>query len=147
VTPNATTTTASSASDSFDVALSQGQVEASFARYGKAHIETDVPALEELLAADYQHFHASGRIDGKQSLIARLLCGEIKHIAKENAFVQVKIYGGVAILSGRGRNTVMVDNQTKVIENLFTSVWIRTAPEKWAITSWTAAPVTSLTRF
>src|SRR4051812_44477026 len=57
VTPNATTTTAASASDGFDVALSQRQVEASFARYGKAHIETDIAALEELLADDYQHFH------------------------------------------------------------------------------------------
>jgi hypothetical protein len=141
------TTTAPSASDGADVTLARGQVEACFARYGKAHIETDVAALEELLAEDYQHFHASGRIDGKESLIARLVSGEIKHIAKENSFVKVKIHGRVAILSGRGRNTVMVDNQTKVIENLFTSVWIRTAPEKWAITNWTAAPVTSLTRF
>jgi hypothetical protein len=137
----------STASDSDDVTLGRAQVEACFARYGKAHVETDVPALEELLADDYQHFHASGRIDGKQSLIARLVSGEIKHIAKENTFVKVKVYGRVAILSGRGRNTVMVDNQTRVIENLFTTVWIRIAPETWAITNWTAAPVTSLTRF
>ena len=140
-------TTAFSENDSLDGMSRQVQVETCFARYSKAHIDVDLAALDELLAEDYQHFHASGRIDDKQSLIARLLSGEIKHIAKETSYVKIKLVGSVAILSGRGRNTVAVESQTKVIENLFTSVWIRTAPEKWAITSWTAAPVTSLTHF
>ena len=133
--------------EDYDAALCRTEVQACFARYSAAHIEVDVASLDELLADDYQHFHASGRIDGKQSLIERLKSGEIRHLAKEYSFVTIKTYGRVAVLSGRGRNTVLIGGHEKVIENLFTTVWTKVAQERWAITSWTAAPVTNLTHF
>lgn len=123
------------------------QVSTCFSRYGHAHIEVDIPALEALLADDYQHFHASGRIDDKRTLIARLRSGAIKHVKKESSFVKIKIYGSTAILSGRGRHTVVIDGNTKVVENLFTTVWVKSTADAWEITSWTAAPVTALTAF
>ena len=125
----------------------EAEVLAYFARYSKAHIDTDIPALEALLAEDYQHFHASGRIDDKQSLLARLGSGAVKHVQKESSFVTVKVYGLTAILSGQGRHTVIIDGRTKLVENLFTTVWVRSAASRWRITNWTAVPVTALSHF
>jgi len=122
-------------------------VSACFARYGNAHIEVDIPALQALLADDYQHFHASGRIDDKETLLARLRCGAVKHLKKESSFVKIKLYGSTAILSGRGRHAVIMGGNATVVENLFTTVWVKSADGTWQITSWTAAPVTALSEF
>ena len=126
---------------------SAAEVLACIARYGSAHIEVDIPALEALLAEDYQHFHASGRIDDKKTLLDRLRCGAVKHVKKETSFVTLKIHGATAILSGQGRHTVIMNGSTKLVENLFTTVWVRSASGEWRITSWTAAPVTALSIF
>src|SRR5476649_858441 len=95
-----------------------------FNQFNNALITVDTELLQRLLGDDYVHIHSNGRIDSKDSLIERIKSGPIKHIKKDISDVRIRVYAGiVAILTGQGRNSIILNNELKVVDILFTTVW------------------------
>jgi hypothetical protein len=114
-----------------------------FSRFNNALIAVDLEILQRLIGDDYVHFHSSGRIDSKKSLIERVKSGPIKHVKKEMSDLRVRVYASTtAILTGRGRNAIVLNNEPKVVDNLFTTVWVRSSADAddWQMVSWGAGP-------
>jgi len=115
------------------------QLQTLFEQYVAARAAGDVGALQKLLGDDYVHFHGAGRIDDKASLIADSKTGRVKHLKREVSDLLIRTYGSTAaVITGRGRNSIVINDVPKQVELLFTAVWIRPSADTaaWQIVSW-----------
>lgn len=86
----------------------------------------DLAALERMLAADYRHTHANGKIDDKAAFLASIEAGRYRFVDAQRSEQCVRVCGPVALLSGKTRTTLDVAGQIKVMDNAFVTVWART---------------------
>ena len=90
-------------------------------------MRSDVDALSALMADDLVHIHGNGHIDDK--------AGYLDGVAKKFRFhnverhdLRVRVYGAVAVMTGRLTQTVVVraTEQSHPIEAVTTQTWNRT---------------------
>ncbi|MDP9995720.1 ketosteroid isomerase-like protein [Variovorax boronicumulans] len=92
------------------------------ARY-QALYRQDLEALERMLADDYVHTHANGKIDDKAAFLASIEAARYRFVDARRSEQCVRISGPVVLLSGKTRTTLDVGGQTKVMDNAFVTVW------------------------
>lgn len=92
------------------------------ARY-QALYRQDAAALDRMLAADYVHTHANGKIDDKADFLASIISATYRFVLAERTEQQIRIVGSVVLLNGKTRTTLDVGGQTKVMNNAFVTVW------------------------
>ena len=61
---------------------------------------SDVAALEKILADDLTYVHASGKVDSKASLLGAIRSGEVHYISWTARKLNVRVIGDSAVLDG-----------------------------------------------
>jgi len=87
----------------------------------------DVATLGQMLAEDYVHVHANGKIDDKAAFLASIAAARYRFVDAERTGQQVRVAGPAVLLHGKTRTTLDVAGQAKVMDNVFLTVWNLTA--------------------
>lgn len=93
------------------------------ARY-QALYRQDTTALEPMLADDYVHVHANGKIDDRSGFLASIRAAAYRFVRAERTAQSVRCVGDVVLLHGRTATTLDVAGETRLMNNAFSTVWI-----------------------
>ena len=96
------------------------------ARYA-AQTKSDFDALERLYGDDLVYVHSAAVVDNKASYIERQRSGLHYHVMKPSD-VKVRVYGCLAIITGRGDYEVTQNGQDSSPHLLFTAIWAKRGP-------------------
>ncbi len=96
------------------------------ARYA-AQTKSDFDALERLYGDDLVYVHSTAVTDSKTSYIERQRSGLHYRVMKPSD-VKVRVFGCLAIITGRGDYEVTVDGKDSSPHLLFTAVWAKRGP-------------------
>jgi hypothetical protein len=102
-------------------------LQAEDARY-EAQIDCDFDALDTLLGKDLVYIHSSTAQDTKASFIESLRSGKVSYNSMERSNTKVRIFGNVAIITGKGVFEVTARGRDKTLNLLFHSVWVKREP-------------------
>ena len=69
--------------------------------FSDAEVKKDRVAMERILADDYSYIHSNGSVLNKTREIAETMSGEMKWTGFKQDELNVRVYGDVAILTGR----------------------------------------------
>lgn len=99
-------------------------LQAEDARY-EAQIDCDFDALDRLLGKDLVYIHSSTVQDTKASFIESLRSEKVSYHSMERSNTKVRIFGNVAIITGKGVFEVTARGRDKTLNLLFHSVWVK----------------------
>ena len=97
------------------------------ARYA-AQTKSDFDALERLYGDDLVYVHSTAVTDSKASYIDRQRSGLHYRVMKPSE-VTVRVFGCLAIITGRGDYEVTQDGKDSSPHLLFTAVWAKRGPD------------------
>jgi ketosteroid isomerase-like protein len=94
------------------------------AQRNNAFIANDVAALGEILADDLTYVHASGKLDGKATLLASI-GRDYRYLSSERGELNVRMLGDTAVMTGPAK--IVLKNNTKpdpiTLDCNLTQVW------------------------
>jgi len=106
-----------------------------------AMLANDNVALAALLDPRLQFHHATGAVDDKQALLAKMAAGHIEYIgirwSEENV---IDLAENAAVLTGRMDTDVRVEGVDKALKNRVTTVWSRN-DGKWQLAAFQSTPL------
>ncbi len=113
----------------------QGEVrEAERARF-QAMVQNDLAAVAQLLSDDLVYVHSAGEVESKQQFLERLRSGALRYRSIEPADVVVRLYGRVAVVTGRAAIGVTMGGSDRDLTIRYTSVY-RATGDGWKLVSW-----------
>ena len=121
-------------------ATAEDAVRAADAARIKAFIAADRAALTSLLGDDLTYTHSSGRLDGKAAIIEAITSGKTQYHTMVPEDVQVRLYGDVAVLTGRAAVNVTNDGQLLDLKLRFMSVYVK-RDGRWQFVAWQSTRV------
>src|SRR6266568_3102880 len=101
----------------------------------QAMVKADLAALDDVLADDLSYIHSSGSADSKREFIDAIRMGRLKYKQLDREGVAVRVYGDVAVLTGRGRFQVRSGEKDLDVRLLFTDVYVKRGG-KWRMVAW-----------
>jgi ketosteroid isomerase-like protein len=104
-----------------------------------AQTKSDFDALEHLYGDDLVYVHSSAITDSKASYIERQRSGLHYRVMKPSD-VKVRVFGCLAIITGRGDYEVTQDGKDSSPHLLFTAVWAKRGPDVQFV-SWESTPI------
>jgi ketosteroid isomerase-like protein len=108
------------------------------ARYS-AQTKSDFDALERLYGDDLVYVHSSAVVDSKASYIDRQRASLHYRVMKPSD-LKVRVFGCLAIITGRGDYEVTQDGKDSSPHLLFTAVWAKRGPNVQFV-SWESTPI------
>src|ERR1700723_463264 len=108
------------------------------ARYA-AQTKSDFDALERLYGDDLVYVHSSAVTDSKSSYIDRQRSG-LHYRVMRPSDVKIRVFGCLAIITGRGDYEVTQNGQDSTPHLLFTSIWAKRGPNVQFV-SWESTPI------
>jgi ketosteroid isomerase-like protein len=108
------------------------------ARYA-AQASSDFDAMGRLYGDDLIYVHSTGVVDSKASYIERQRSGLHYRVMKPSD-VKVRVFGCLAIITGRGDYEVTQDGKDSSPHLLFTAVWAKRGPDVQFV-SWESTPI------
>ena len=94
------------------------------ARYA-AQTGGDFAAMERLFGDDLVYVHSAGDLDDKAGFIEAQRSRTVVYRTMQRSEVKVRVYGAVAILTGRGKFDVTVKGEDRTVNILFHSIWVK----------------------
>ena len=94
------------------------------ARY-QAQMIAEIVAMETLFGDDLVYQHSTGALDDKTGFIRAISSGAVRYRTMERDDVKVRIYGGIAIITGRARFEVTVNGADSTVRLRFHSIWAK----------------------
>ena len=101
----------------------------------QAMVKADLAALEDVLADDLSYIHSSGSADNKREFIEAIRTGRLKYKQLDREGVAVRVYGDVAVVTGRGRFQVRSGENDLDVRLVFTDVYVKRGG-KWRMVAW-----------
>ncbi|BAI96209.1 hypothetical protein Sj15T_05310 [Sphingobium sp. TA15] len=91
-----------------------------------ALVSADLAVLDSLLADDLVHVHGTGKIDDKEEYL-RGVAGKYKFHAIQRGDLNIRVFGDLAIVTGRLSQTVSLQGNDRLIDvdAIVTQTWIR----------------------
>ena len=120
-----------------DAITAEEALKAEDARYA-AQTGGDFAAMERLFGDDLVYVHSSGDLDDKKGFIEAQRSKAVIYRTMQHSEVKVRVYGPVAIITGRGKFDVTVKGEERTVNILFHSIWVRRGGDLRFI-SWHAA--------
>ena len=120
-------------------ALLAEMIAADEARY-QALYRQDIASLEPMLADDYLHVHANGKMDDKAAFLATIQAARYRFVDAQRTEQQLRIAGAAVLLCGKTRTTLDVAGASKVMANAFVTVWLP-SESRWKLQFWQATPL------
>jgi ketosteroid isomerase-like protein len=108
-------------------------------RFG-AMIAGNFKALEEMVHEELAYTHSSGVVDGKASWLESMRSGKVRYKSASCTDRKVRIFGEVALLTGRASLEVEIGGQPKSLRLLFLNAWAKT-PQGWKFVAWQSTPM------
>jgi ketosteroid isomerase-like protein len=97
------------------------------ARYA-AQTKSDFDAMQRLFGDDLVYVHSTAVVDSKASYIDRQRSGLHYRVMKPSD-VKVRVFGCLAIITGKGDYEVTQDGKDSSPHLLFTAVWAKRGPD------------------
>jgi hypothetical protein len=94
------------------------------ARYA-AQTSGDFAAMERVFGDDLVYIHSSGDLDDKRGFIEAQRSRAVVYRTMQRSDVKVRVYGPVAIITGRGNFDVTVEGEECTVNILFHSIWLK----------------------
>lgn len=106
------------------------------ARRNQALVANDMAALGELLAEDLTYVHASGKLDGKASLLASI-GRDYSYLESERGEIDVRVFGDTAVMTGPAKFLLKLAAKPDpvTVPCNVTQVWVR-ADGKWRMAAY-----------
>jgi hypothetical protein len=104
-----------------------------------AQTKSDFDTLRRLYGDNLVYVHSAAVVDSKASYIDRQRSGLHYHVMKPSD-VKVRVYGCLAIITGRGDYEVTQDGKDSSSHLLFTAVWAKRGPDVQFV-SWESTPI------
>ncbi len=114
-------------------------LQAEDARY-EALLDDDFETLDKLFAKDLVYIHSSSVQDTKASFMESLQSGKLCYNNMERSDTKVRIFGNVAIITGKAVFEVTARGRDKTLNLLFHSVWTK-RDSGLQFVSWQATPL------
>jgi ketosteroid isomerase-like protein len=108
-------------------------------RFG-AMITREFATLEALVHRDLLYTHSSGATDSKASWLESMQSGRVKYKQASCSERRVRVYGDVALVTGRAQIEAEIAGQAKTLKLLFLNAWTRT-PQGWQFVAWQSTPL------
>ena len=94
------------------------------AQRNKAVAANDIAVLGEILADDLTYVHASGKLDGKASLLASI-GRDYRYLSSERGELSIRVIGDAAVMTGPAK--LVLKNNTKpepiTLDCIVTQAW------------------------
>ena len=97
-------------------------------------IEMKLDSLEGVLDDRLQFVHSSGWTESKKELIEDIKSGKLRYQNIESRDIMVRLYSKTAILTGKGKFTVMLDGKELLFDLAYTEVYVMKG-KKWLLAS------------
>lgn len=107
-----------------------------------AMIERDFAKLESMVHDQLLYTHSSGVVDGKASWLESMKSGKVRYRKASCAEQKVRVFGDVALVTGRANIEADIGGQAKTLKLLFLNAWTKT-PQGWKFVAWQSTPLTS----
>ena len=104
-----------------------------------AQTSSDFDAMGRLYGDDLIYVHSTAVVDSKPSYIERQRSGLHYRVMKPSD-VKVRVFGCLAIITGRGDYEVTQDGKDSSPHLLFTAVWAKRGPDVQFV-SWESTPI------
>jgi len=94
----------------------------------QAVLHRDTAALEQLLADELVYTHSTGRVDSKAQFIHSIQSGDLNYLAMKHSNLDARVYGDVAVLTGRSAVKVKsphTENQIVDLDLRFLNVYAK----------------------
>jgi ketosteroid isomerase-like protein len=120
------------------LAAAQGaeqEVRAADARRMAAMVKGDTAALTELLAEDLTYTHSTGQVETRAQFVESIGSGKLRYLAIEPSEVAVRLYGEMAIVTGRADMKVSAQGREQAFPIRFTEVWVKRGGH-WRMAAW-----------
>jgi len=104
----------------------------------QAVLQRDTAALEQLLADELIYTHSTGRVDSKARSIHSIQAGDLNYLAMKHSDVDARVYGDVAVLTGRSAVKVKsphTENQIVDLDLRFLNVYAKRKGQ-WQQVAW-----------
>jgi ketosteroid isomerase-like protein len=107
-------------------------------RFG-AMIARDFAGLEKLVHGELLYTHSSGLTDTKASWLESMKSGKTKYKSVNCSDRKVRIFGDVALVTGKAAIEAEIGGQPRSLKLLFLNAWTRTA-QGWKFVAWQSCP-------
>jgi ketosteroid isomerase-like protein len=108
----------------------------------EAMLANDSDALAALLDPRLHFSHATGAVDGKDALLAKLAAGRIRYVGIAWSEERVTVLAAdAAMLTGRMTTDVRVEGMDKRLKNRVITVWSRDG-DGWRLVAFQSTPIT-----
>jgi hypothetical protein len=104
----------------------------------QAVLHRDRAALEQLLANELVYTHSTGRVDSKAQFIHSIQSGDLNYLAMKHSNLDARVYGDVAVLTGRSAVKVKsphTGNQIADLDLRFLNVYAKRKGQ-WQQVAW-----------
>ena len=104
----------------------------------QAVLHRDTAALEQLLADELVYTHSTGRVDSKAQFIHSIQSGDLNYLAMKHSNLDARVYGDVAVLTGRSAVKVKsphTENQIVDLDLRFLNVYAK-RNRQWQQLAW-----------
>jgi hypothetical protein len=107
----------------------------------EAMLANDSDALAALLDPRLHFSHATGAVDGKDALLAKLAAGRIRYVGIAWSEERVTVLAAdAAMLTGRMTTDVRVEGMDKRLNNRVITVWSRDG-DGWRLVAFQSTPL------
>jgi len=120
-----------------DAITAEEALQAEDARYA-AQTGGDFAAMERMFGDDLVYAHSSGELDDKTGFIELQRSRTVIYRTMQRSEAKVRVYGPVAIITGKGKFDVTVKGEQSTANILFHSIWVKRGGAAQFI-SWHAA--------
>ncbi len=107
-----------------------------------ATINADVAELDKCYADDLVYAHSDGRVADRAMLLAGIASGRVDYQKIEILEQGIRVYDGVAIITGRADFLIHVGDKVNEMTLSFTSVYVQNDGH-WQFASWHSSTVAS----
>lgn len=98
--------------------------------FNDAVVSNDTSEIEKFVSNDWVMIDAPGGIIKKQQFYKAIERGQLSHQAMRKEVIRVKIYGDIALVTGRGQNTATWQGQQLEFDEWITDVY-RKESDQW----------------
>ena len=119
----------------------ESEIKAAEARRCAAMVANDPAALSDVLDEDLQFHHATGAVDDKPTILAKMAAGRIVYQGIAWSEERVSALGSdAAMLTGRMTTDVKVEGTAKQLNNRVMTVWSR-GSGAWRLLAFQSTPI------
>lgn len=104
-----------------------------------AMVAEDFKALEAMVHDELVYTHSSALVDTKASWLESMRSRKTRYREVKCKNRKVRVYGDVALVTGRAEIEAEVEGKPKSLRLLFLNVWTRT-PQGWKFVAWQSTP-------